>query len=242
VAGPDTEEPAPLVAAQGPIGSEARGQEDALLKEATVALSMVKGKRTKVVTVGITKTQTRQSTMNTGAASHIPALEKAQRHAAEKSLDSSNFSALDAYPDSHLSYVVKDNSLVFTPSAGTPLEALSLIRAKEKAHAALAEAAFRKSQAVEAATGEAESVARDAALQVEVHVASPMGGPSDPPVRPVHGVEEAREAQDTNSAGASPLMGEVARRPATRSLSRGARIAKSTLAVKRARGKKKLVK
>jgi hypothetical protein len=97
VAGLVTEETAPLAAAQRAVAPETGGHTDELLKEATAAVSMAKGKRTKVVTVGITKTQTRLSTRNTGAASHVPALEKAQRRAAEKNLDAGNFSALDAY-------------------------------------------------------------------------------------------------------------------------------------------------
>jgi hypothetical protein len=116
------------------------------------------------------------------------------------------------------------------------------MRAKEKAQAALAEAAFRKSQAAEAAAREAESLAREAALQVVVQDAAPVGGPLDQPICQAHGVDASREAQDTIGSGTSPLRVEVARRPNTRSLSRGARTAKSTLAVKRVRGKKKIVK
>jgi hypothetical protein len=116
------------------------------------------------------------------------------------------------------------------------------MRAKEKAQAALAEAAFRKSQAAEAAAREAESLAREAALQVVVQDAAPVGGPSAPPSCQALGADDAREARDTSDPGASPSRVEVARRPNTRSLSRGARTAKSTLAVKRVRGKKKIVK
>jgi hypothetical protein len=64
-------------------------------------------------------------------------MEKAYRLTAEKNLDKGNdFSILDAHSDSHLSLVVKDSCLVFSPSAGTPSEALSLVRAKEKVQAA----------------------------------------------------------------------------------------------------------
>jgi hypothetical protein len=110
----------------------------------------VKGKRTKTVVVktnGLGRTTTRKSMRNRGAAA-TPTMAKAQQRAAERNLEKGNpFTVLDPLSDSHLSHVASDSCVVFTPSAGTPIEALSLIRAKERAQAALAEAAFRKEQA-----------------------------------------------------------------------------------------------
>jgi hypothetical protein len=39
---------------------------------------------------------------------------------------------------------METENAVFTPTAGTPVEAISLIRAKERVQAALAEVAFRQ--------------------------------------------------------------------------------------------------
>jgi hypothetical protein len=54
-----------------------------------------------------------------------------------------DFSVLDLLPDSHLTSVVKDSCIVFSPSEGCPGEALSIIRAKEQVHATLAATARR---------------------------------------------------------------------------------------------------
>jgi hypothetical protein len=76
-------------------------------------------------------------------------MEKAKRLTAEWNLDSDAgnsdaFSVLDLLPDSRLSLVITDSCVVFVPSVGSPGEALSILRAKEKVQAALAELAFRK--------------------------------------------------------------------------------------------------
>jgi hypothetical protein len=123
-----------------------------LRKESTAAVSLVRGKRTKVVTTGTVRTpgtRARKSSRLTGGTSSTSALEKAKRRTAERNLDADagttdSFSVLDLLPDSHLSLVISDSCIVFVPSAGSPREALSVLRAKEKVQAALAEVAIRK--------------------------------------------------------------------------------------------------
>jgi hypothetical protein len=63
-------------------------------------------------------------------------MEKAKKLAAERNLDSGRYAAL--------STVLEDSCIVFNPARGSPSEILDLIRAKEEAQAAIAEAAFRK--------------------------------------------------------------------------------------------------
>jgi hypothetical protein len=102
---------------------------------------------------------------------------KAQRLTAEKNLDRGNdFAILDLQSNAHLSSVVQDSCIVFVPSAGTPSEALSLIRAKEAVQAALAETRFRLDR--EAAT----KVAGEAAAVAAAHADSiaPSEGPGGP--------------------------------------------------------------
>jgi hypothetical protein len=75
-------------------------------------------------------------------------MEKAQQLAADKNLETvvtnkgvdkgTDFAVLDILPDSHLSSIVKDSCIVFSPSKGSPGEALSIVRAKERVQAALA--------------------------------------------------------------------------------------------------------
>jgi hypothetical protein len=80
-----------------------------------------------------TTTTVRKSSRHKGAAALKPVMEKAIDRAAEKNLESGNdFIVLDHLPDSHSSTVAADCCIVFTPSAGTPMEALSLIRAKKR--------------------------------------------------------------------------------------------------------------
>jgi hypothetical protein len=63
----------------------------------------------------------------------MPAMEKAQRLVAEKNLETGNdFLILDSQSDEHLASILLDSCVTFAPSAGTPCEALSLLRAKEK--------------------------------------------------------------------------------------------------------------
>ncbi|KAK1679257.1 hypothetical protein QYE76_040105 [Lolium multiflorum] len=107
----------------------------------------------------------RKSARHGGAAAST-AMEKAQKLAAERNLDPAtgtnpdpdDFSILDARSDSQLGAVLKDSCILFVPSAGTPVEAISLLRAKEEAQAALARVAA--SQAKE----RAEREAREATL------------------------------------------------------------------------------
>jgi hypothetical protein len=113
-----------------------------LCKEATSVVSLVRGKRTKVVTTETIRAasaslaRVRKSSRLRGSAASTSSLEKAKRLAAEWNLDSmtgtDDFSVLDALPDSHLSSVLSDSCIVFTPSAGLPVEALSILRTREK--------------------------------------------------------------------------------------------------------------
>jgi hypothetical protein len=91
----------------------------------------------------------RKSSRHEGAASSI-AMEKAQKLAAERNLDPAttgtnpdpdDFSILDARSDSQLGAVITDSCILFVPSVGTPVEAISLLPAKEEAQAALARVA-----------------------------------------------------------------------------------------------------
>jgi hypothetical protein len=127
-----------------------------LHKEMTAVVSLARGKRTKVMTTGTIRTKTapasgsrvRKSSRLQGSTSATTSLERAKRLAAEQNLDTDkgteDFSVLDLHSDSHLSSVIADSCVVFVPSAGSPVEALSMICAKEKVQAALAHAALRK--------------------------------------------------------------------------------------------------
>jgi hypothetical protein len=158
-----------------------------LRKESTAAVSLVRGKRTKVVTTGTVLaiaagSRARKSSRLTGGASSTSAMEKAKRRTAERNLDSDagrpdSFSVLDLLPDSRLSSVIADSCIVFVPSAGSPGEALSLIRAKEKVQAALAEVALHKEQ--EAAlhvAREAAAAAMPAASEAGTSAAAAAAG------------------------------------------------------------------
>jgi hypothetical protein len=144
--------------AQGP------GPELDLHGEVTAAVSLVQGKRTKVVPVPATgpakaskkkavpATPVRKSSRTAGAAA-ASVMKKAQNMAATKNLElpsvtgtDADFSLLPSLPDTHLSSVVLDSAIVFAPGKGTPQEALQLIRAKELAQASLAALAARKAQ------------------------------------------------------------------------------------------------
>jgi hypothetical protein len=118
----------------------------------------------------------------TGGASSTSAMEKAKRRTAEWNLDSDagrpdSFSVLDLLPDSRLSSVIADSCIVFVPSAGSPGEALSLIRAKEKVQAALAEVALHKEQeAALHAAREAAAAAMPAASEAGTSAAAAAAG------------------------------------------------------------------
>ncbi|KAM0875650.1 hypothetical protein ACQ4PT_036664 [Festuca glaucescens] len=158
-----------------------------LRSEVTPSISLSQGKRTKVVAASeapktikknATKASVRKSGQNLGPAANIPAMEKAQKLAAMKNLDvpvatctSDDFSILDAHSDAYLSSVISDSCIVFIPSVGSPLEAVSLIRAKEQVQSALAAVATRKEHE------EVERAAREAA-QSEDMMAGDAVGPS----------------------------------------------------------------
>jgi hypothetical protein len=140
-----------------PRGSTERASPDLPLVDPTpAAATYSRAKRAKTVAGTVRK---RSRTKAAGAG--VPSMEKAKRLTAERNLDAdsgTSFSALDSLLNSHCACVLEDSCLIFNPSFGTPSEALDLIRAKEKAQAALAEATARK----EAETVLAE--ARDAEL------------------------------------------------------------------------------
>ncbi|KAK1694372.1 hypothetical protein QYE76_011069 [Lolium multiflorum] len=132
-----------------------------------------RGRRSKAVPVpagtfseAATTTQAalRKSSRYKGASASKPVLEKAMERVAEKNLETGNFVVLDHLPDSHFSTIASDCCIVFTPSAGTPAEALSLIRAKERLQGSLAAVARRQAQ--EAAEGAAREVAQPPATDV----------------------------------------------------------------------------
>jgi hypothetical protein len=209
---------------EGEATLEHQGQTQpmAALRSAVIAVApLAQGKRTRTVaTVAPTKTikkkapasSVRKSTRHGGAAT-ITAMEKAQKLVAERNLDpatagtdTNDFSILDARSDKQLGVVITDSCILFVPSAGTLVEAISLLRAKEEAQAALARVAA--SHARELAAREA----RDATLGVRTAAgeAATLGpligldtgdGQGSPPVegrpgeRPDSGSEvEAREA------------------------------------------------
>jgi hypothetical protein len=156
-----------------------------LRAEALADLPLAQGQRSLAVAVSTRKkkklvvpTPVRKSGRNQGAAAGTPILELAQRLAAEKNLETNkakpkgnNSSALDILSDSHISSVVRDSCLLFHPRVGAPLEAISLIRAKEKAQEALA--ATRRRLDLEE---EARLAAREAAIPTAV--APTEGSPS----------------------------------------------------------------
>ena len=105
----------------------------------------------------------RKSARLHGPEAAVHSVERAERRAAVRNLEgpgssSSSFAVLQDLPDSHLTTVVHDAGLAFAVEAGTESEVLSLIRAKEKAQAAIAEAIFRRDAAVAEA---AAAVARE---------------------------------------------------------------------------------
>ena len=79
-------------------------------------------------------------------------MERAERRVAARNLETpsgsfsshSLFAILHELPDEHLAVVVHDVGLAFSIEVGRETEVLSLIRAKEEAQAAIAEANFRK--------------------------------------------------------------------------------------------------
>jgi hypothetical protein len=108
-------------------------------KEAAIVLDkaapvVVKGRRTKTVVVkasGAGQASTRKSARNRSASAN-PTMAKAQQCMAERNLEKGNsFTVLDSISDVHLWTIDSDSYVVFTPSASTPVEVLSLIRARD---------------------------------------------------------------------------------------------------------------
>jgi hypothetical protein len=153
---------------------------DDLLKEVVVATPLAQGPRSKAIyskrAPATPASAVRKSARTSAAAPGTSALARAQQLTAEKNLEGkttligkekgNNFAVLDLLPDSHLSAVVLDSCLVFNPSAGEPEEALSIIRAKEKVQAAIAETACRLAREAEAAAA-AEVAANQSVAQGE---------------------------------------------------------------------------
>jgi hypothetical protein len=91
----------------------------------------------------------RKSSRTQGAAAGTSALLRAQRLTAEKNLEGkagntvtknkgNDFVILDLLSDAHLTSVVRDSCMVFSPRVGNSGEAFSIIRAKERVQATLA--------------------------------------------------------------------------------------------------------
>jgi hypothetical protein len=201
-----------------------------LQREATKAVSLSQGKRTKVVVVGCSKKKAkagpvRKSGRMKGTLASLPVMEKAQRLVAEKNLETGTvFDILDSHSDEHLSSILVDSSVMFVPSAGTPGEALSLLRAKEKVQAVLARVVAEKAEVEARAAREvaAASLSQDDAMVVAALEGGPTpGGPSEP-------------------SDASPGLG---RDPGpSRGKPRRARAKRPLLTVRKGRGKKEVSK
>jgi hypothetical protein len=160
-----------------------------LRQEATAAVSQVHGKRTKVVTTETilaikdkpTGARARKSSRLKGAAASSTSMDKAKRLAAERNLDTiagkEDFLVLDLYSDARLSSVITDSCVVFVSSAGSPSEALSVLRAKEQVQAALAEVANRMEKEREARAAREASLSTSA-VQGEAGVSLAADGSS----------------------------------------------------------------
>ena len=131
----------------------------------------------------------RKSARLHGPEAALPTVEKAQRRAAARNLEtgnpSSSFAILQDLPDSHLAAVVHDVGLAFAIEKGTDSEILSLVRAKEAAQAAIAEATFRRdlaaaAQATAGSSSEPDRV-EGSTLSETPGAAGPSAAPSAPP-------------------------------------------------------------
>jgi hypothetical protein len=188
----------------------------------TATYSRAKGKLRKGPTL------VRKSARNKGAGVGGTALEKAQRLAKEKNLeeadvaqDEGTFSAFGVLSDAHMSGVLADSCVVFTPSCGTPSEAISLLRAKEAAQAELAAKAARL-----------EQEERCAAAREAVAV-SPSGGPGNP-----EAVEKCGQADGEGSPfGRRPVIGEAGA-STSRSKPKPKRASRSMLSARKGQSKR----
>jgi hypothetical protein len=187
-----------------------------LLSAATAADPLAQGKRSKtVMTPAATKVIKKKTTLGSvrKSARHattaaIPAMEKAKKLAAEQNLDTAtagmpdDFTILTSRADAQLGSVITDCCMVFVASEGTPTEAISLLRDKEEAQAALARVAANQAREMEARASREVSEAAAANADVGDAVAHATGPGS-----------EEELGQDSSAAGPqgeSGIQSEVA--------------------------------
>jgi hypothetical protein len=183
-----------------PVGDAAHKN---LLQEMTEATPLVQALRSKAIySKRATSTPAvRKSSRTQGAAAGTSALLRAQRLTAKKNLEGkagidtvkdkgNDFAILDLLPDEHLSSVVRDSCLVFSPKLGCPGEALSIIRAKEKVQAALAETS--------------RSLDREAKAAAAAKVAAAAGALAEAPRVELAAGEETPRAELTPGEAAPP--------------------------------------
>ncbi|KAK1698174.1 hypothetical protein QYE76_014871 [Lolium multiflorum] len=164
-----------------------------LVREACAATPVARGPRSAAIpyarrTATKPAAAVRKSSRHGKGAVASTMLEKAQQLVADKNLETvinnnkdvdkgTDFAILDILPDSHLSSVVKDSCIVFSPSMGCPGEALSVVRAKEKVQAALAATARRLRLEAEARKGSEENLpANGLERQGALDAADPVPG------------------------------------------------------------------
>jgi hypothetical protein len=241
----------PILEGEGELGEEemeAPPVVEDLRSAATAVAPMAQGKRTKTVaTMAPTKTikkkapasAIRKSSRHGGAAA-ASAMEKAQKLAAERNLDPAtagtdpdDFSILDARSDQQIGAVLADSCILFVPSAGTPMEAISLLRAKEEAQAALARVAARQAK---------ELAAREAQVDVDgVRAAAGEAAAPDAVDGPVQDGDRCPSTPIARSADCASEGSDAEAREAIRSGTRPARKRgrRSTLTMRKGRGKGK---
>jgi hypothetical protein len=193
-----------------------------LRAEALADLPLAQGRRSLAVPISARKkkkpvanTPLRKSGRNQGAAAGTPIMELAQRLAAEKNLEMNKAktkgnlsSALDILSYAHISSVVRDSCLVFHPRVGVPLEAVSLIRAKEKVQEALAATKRRldleeeERLAAREAAGSVTMVPREgpASVPAMVHAREVAAGSGEP--------DRGRDTSTGEGEEDSPLPGD----------------------------------
>jgi hypothetical protein len=211
-----------------------------LRAEVAVATPIAQGPRSKAVYFkrgqSTPASAVRKSARNSSVAPGTSALARAQQLTAEKNLEGktapasaigkekgNDFSVLDILSDSHLTSVVTDSCMMFVPSAREPEEALSIVRAKEKVQAAMAETARRLAREAETAAANLEAAGAPTAQEAADEV--------DPALLP-----PCAQGEGLSEAGAS-----TARTPVTRAKSRPA-AAEGQSAAPRSRPLRKCVK
>jgi hypothetical protein len=197
------------------------GEKQDLQLEATAVAPLAQGRRSLAITYSSRKKNVstpslpmRKSSRN-GTLAGTPILELAQRRAEERNLEAdsiskkkdkgNDFEILDVLSDAHLSSVVRDSCLVFNPVVGPPEAALSLMRAKELAQGALAEAARRAERQIAEELEVAE--AQRAATHGEVTITAEAEGSVDAAAareasRPV-GSPVARDSPSGDAVGSA---------------------------------------